>query len=131
MHITKKERDYIVRIGQRGDKFPFKLSELAKSLGVSEPSTFEMIQRLKKVGLAETKGGMVILTDDGHKFYREIVMAHRTLETLLFNFGIDLDLACEECSKIDYLVDREVIMKLLMKLNAPEFCPHGRLIKMI
>ncbi|MCL4344537.1 MAG: metal-dependent transcriptional regulator [Nitrososphaerota archaeon] len=128
MHITKKERDYMVQIGQSTDKFPMRLSELARSLGVSEPTAFEMIERLKKAGLVETKTGMIVLTKNGHEFYRKIIMAHRTLETLLFRFGIEPDLACKECSKIDYLVDQEVIIKLFGKLNAPELCPHGKLI---
>lgn len=131
MQITKKERDYVVHIGQSADKFPLRISDLARSLEVSEPSAFEMIVRLKKAGLVDTKAGMIILTGDGHRFYREIIMAHRTLETLLFRVGIDPDLACKECSKIDYLVDHDIIIKLFRNLNAPEFCPHGKPLNVI
>ncbi len=126
MHITKKERDYLLEIGKRTDKFPLRLSELAKSMKISEPSAFEMVERLKKAELVKTHGGMVILTDYGNSLYSKIIMAHRTLETLFSEFEIDPDAACKECSKIDYLMDQEVIVKLFNKLGAPEFCPHGK-----
>ncbi len=126
MRITKKERDYILEIGKSADKFPLRLSELARSMKISEPSAFEMVERLKKAKLVETRGGMVALTDYGNIIYSNIIMAHRTLETLFARFEIDPDVACRECSKIDYLMDREVIEKLFKELGAPEFCPHGK-----
>ncbi|MGC8557992.1 MAG: metal-dependent transcriptional regulator [Nitrososphaeria archaeon] len=131
MQVTKKERDYIVQIGQSADSFPLRLSELARSLGVSEPSAFEMVEKLKRAGLVKAKGGMIILTVDGQKFYSEIMMAHRTLETLMVRFGIDPDFACSECSKIDYLIDHKVIAKLFEWLNFPDLCPHGKPVKVI
>jgi len=131
MHATKKERDYIVQIGQSADRFPLRLSELAKSLEVSEPTAFEMVEKLKGAGLVKAKGGMIVLTVNGQKFYSEIMMAHRTLETLMFRFGIDPDFACRECSKIDYLIDHQVIEKLFEGLNSPDLCPHGKPVKVV
>jgi len=131
MDITKKERDYIVEIGKRATRFPVRISELARLMKVSEPSAFEMVERLKREGIVETRGGMVALTDYGNMIYQKIIMAHRTLEVLFSRFNIDPDAACVECSKIDYLMDHEIIMRLFKELGSPELCPHGRPVSVV
>ena len=124
--ISKKERDYLVLIFELSKDFPVRVRDLAEVTNVSEPTAYEYSVRLAEKGLVLMKKGMVKLTEKGNELVADIIKAHRVLETLFYLNGISADESCQECSKIDYLLDQETIEKLYEKLGEPANCPHGR-----
>ncbi|TRM73155.1 DtxR family iron (metal) dependent repressor, partial [Sulfolobus sp. B5] len=65
------------------------------------------------------------ITDEGIKSLNYVIKAHRVIEILLVNIGIDKDTACEYSKQFDYLVPEEIIDKLYNYLGKPSTCPHG------
>ncbi|MEM0127457.1 MAG: metal-dependent transcriptional regulator [Thermoplasmatales archaeon] len=125
-HITKRERDALVIIGRnKENKFPIRISSLAKQLNIRTPTAEEIVEKLVLKNLVQKSGGLVILSDAGMKYYLETMMKHRAMETFLTGCGVDPDTACKQVSVFDYLLDKGSAIKILKKLGNPEKCPHG------
>ncbi|MDP8023377.1 MAG: metal-dependent transcriptional regulator [Nitrososphaeria archaeon] len=124
--ISKKERDYLILIFELSRDFPVRVRDIAEATNVSEPTAYEYSVRLAEKGLVLMKKGIVKLTEKGNETVSSIIKAHRVLETLFYINGISADESCQECSKIDYLLDKETIDKLYRKLGEPANCPHGK-----
>jgi len=129
--ITKRERDCLmVLAGNLEDRFPLRLNEISRLLRVKPPTALGIIRRLEKKGLTDSRGGMVKLTERGGRTVSDIILIHRTLETLLCRSGLNEDEACREASKIDYILDEEDAEIILRNIGDPKTCPHGRPIRL-
>ena len=126
LQVTGKERECIVAIEELKSNFPPRLSQVAGKLGIKPPTAFVLVRQLEKKGLVEEAKGSIILTSRGKEVYKNIILAHRSLETLLCRAGIPLECACKEAEKIDYLIEPAYAKKLWKYLGKPKNCPHGR-----
>lgn len=126
-NITKRERDFLLIIGNnRNSRFPVRISHLARQLEMKMPTAEEIAERLVSKGLLYKERGLLVLSDEGFRCYKDITMKHRAMETLLADCGIDADEACREVSSFDYLLYNKSAEKIIEKLGNPEKCPHGR-----
>jgi len=89
------------------------------------PSVEEIADRLVSKGLVFKSGGMLLLSEDGRKYYSETMMKHRIMETFLTECGVDPDQACRQVSEFDYLLDEISAIKIVKRLGNPDKCPHG------
>jgi len=126
MDLTKKERDCLVLVNEFESNFPPRLIDIAKRLEVQPPTAYNLIMRLKRKGLIEENRGSIITTQKGKSTYRDIIMMHRCLETLLNKAGISASVACKEAEKVDYLLDTDCVKPLLKFIGNPKTCPHGK-----
>ncbi|WP_337859980.1 metal-dependent transcriptional regulator [Ferroplasma sp.] len=124
-NITRKERDCIIALHDNFS-FPLRLFNIAETLKIKAPTAHELIKRLESKHIIEKKNGIISLTDYGNAVYNDIIMAHRTLEIMLTNSGVNSDMACQQIEKIDYLMDEVSIQKLFKSMGKPQTCPHGK-----
>ncbi|MGC8628731.1 MAG: metal-dependent transcriptional regulator [Candidatus Micrarchaeia archaeon] len=126
MQITHKERACILAVQDLRSEFPPRLKEIASELGITPPTALALIRRLEGKGIVHEEKGSVVLTSKGKEVYKNIILAHRILETLLCRAGVSLDCACKEAQKFDYLIDPSYAKKLWNYLGKPKKCPHGK-----
>ena len=106
---------------------PVSISQLAQRLGVSSPSTIEMVKRLAEQDLVtHTPYKGVLLTDKGRKRAHNILRRHRLWERFLTDsLGLPWaevhDLAC----RLEHATAPEVTDALAQFLGHPATCPHG------
>ena len=128
--ITKRERDCLLVIGEDiKNGFPDRLANLSRRLQVSSPTVMNLLDRLGEKGLVRKLEGMVTLTALGVQTYGELLESHRVIEYMFYKNGIPEDECCKEASKIDYIIEQDVISRLFTNLGKPLKCPHGRLIR--
>lgn len=126
-HITKKERDTLIILGQHmNDEFPMRLVEISSEMSLKSPTTLNLIKRLESKSYIQRERGMIVLTENGISKYREIVENHRIIETMLVKNGMELEKACLISENIDFLIDHKSIDDIFEKLGKPTKCPHGR-----
>ncbi len=101
---------------------------LADELNVSRPTAFEYLQKFVSSGLAKKIGKVYKLTEKGMKEAKRIIRNHRVIETLLYRNGVELEEACQCASKIQEIVDDDIVEKIFVSIGCPKFCPHGRVI---
>ncbi|MGC8569345.1 MAG: metal-dependent transcriptional regulator [Nitrososphaeria archaeon] len=123
--LSKRERDYLVTIFRLSEEFPVRVKDVADAFGVKEPTAYEYAMRLKRKNLLVLRRGVIKLTEKGEIMVGRILKAHRVLEIMFVMHGLDARKSCEECSKIDYLMDDESVDRLYEELGRPERCPHG------
>lgn len=125
--ITKRERDCLVCIKEESRAgFPMRLHEIATLMKVKSPTALNIVRRLESKGLVESSSGMVILTDNGESAVNEILLVHRTFESLFCQSGITTQNACKEASEIDFLIPEENARMVLKRIDNPKVCPHGK-----
>ncbi|MEM0148496.1 MAG: metal-dependent transcriptional regulator [Candidatus Micrarchaeaceae archaeon] len=125
--ITKRERDCLMALYENGG---LTLSRMSKKLSIKPPTAYELAKKLVSSNLIEKDENNVLrLTEKGAKKSEEIEFKHRVLETLMFNNGGDLEGACEECKKIDYMLDDRLAHEIYEGMKKPCICPHGKPIK--
>ena len=111
----------------QADEEPVSISHLAQRLGVSSPSTIEMVKRLSEQELViHTPYKGVLLTDKGRKRAHNILRRHRLWERFLTDsLGLPWqevhDLAC----RLEHATASEVTNALSEFLAHPATCPHG------
>ncbi|MEM0127863.1 MAG: metal-dependent transcriptional regulator [Thermoplasmatales archaeon] len=129
--ITKRERDCLVTLAENARKdFPLRLHEIASVLKIKPPTALGILRRLEKKGLTESKDGMVHLTVRGNKEASDILLIHRTVETLLCQSGLSESDACREASKVDFILSERDAELILGRIGFPKNCPHGKPIRM-
>ncbi len=126
MYLTKRERDCLMVIGDNKNDFPIRLSDISKKMKLSAPTVYNLLKRLKDKGLINENRGLVIITSFGKEIHSNIIFAHRCLECLFNEIGLDKKFSCNEASKIDYLLNNELIIKLYNHIGRPKTCPHGK-----
>ncbi|MCL4332374.1 MAG: metal-dependent transcriptional regulator [Candidatus Thermoplasmatota archaeon] len=125
--VTKRERDCLVNLKEKTRAgFPLRLHEIADAMEVKPPTALGIVRRLASKGYAESKGGMVILTESGSARARSILLVHRTFESLFCQSGISSSIACREAGEIDFLIPEKNARLILKRIDSPKVCPHGK-----
>ncbi|BCU68382.1 DtxR family iron (metal) dependent repressor [Sulfolobales archaeon HS-7] len=123
MYITKREIVYLKVIEKERDGI--RLSTLAKKLNIRPASAFEELNHLEGKGLIERKQSLILITENGKRELYKAIKAHRVVEELLTEIGIQEDKVCELSTKFDTDIPEEVIEKMYEYLGRPKKCPHG------
>ena len=102
-------------------------THLAQTLGVSLPSTSEMIKRLSKDGyLSRHKDGSLELTKIGRAEAHKILRRHRLVERLMTDvLGMPWHEVHGEAHRVEHAISARVEAYLAQSLGYPEYCPHG------
>ncbi len=130
--LTRKERDCIVLIGERGTSdFPLRLIEVANRMNVKPPTALNLIKRLVAKGMLKRERGMLRLTDKGKAECSRIIESHRVIETMMARYGLSADEACKLSCNLDFVMDEESVNRIFTELGKPKVCPHGKKIEVV
>lgn len=95
--------------------------DIAKSLGVSQPSVTKAIKQLKDQGYVNTeKYGTITLTEKGRKISKEIYNNHQLIEQFLqHSLNLSADEASVNACKMEHVISKEMLeaIKKYMKKN--------------
>ncbi len=101
-----------------------KVSLIAKTLNVTQPSVVQMLKKLNDMGLVIYKRGVANLTSKGEAIGMQMIRNSRLLEVLMKNSlktEIDEEMVCG----IEHHMNSKFADALCTLLNHPEYCPHG------
>jgi DtxR family Mn-dependent transcriptional regulator len=106
---------------------PVSISHLAQRLGVSSPSTIEMVKRLAEQNLVtHTPYKGVALTQNGRKRALNILRRHRLWERFLTDhLGLPWECVHDYACQLEHATSPEVTNALANFLGHPATCPHG------
>jgi DtxR family Mn-dependent transcriptional regulator len=109
------------------DQSPVAISQLAQRLGVSSPSTIEMVKRLAEQELVtHTPYKGVELTGRGRKRAHNILRRHRLWERFLTDkLGLAWESVHDYACRLEHATAPEVTEALAEFLGHPATCPHG------
>ncbi len=128
LSLTPSEEEYlecIYRLEEEVDG-KVKVNELAKHLGIKDPSVVGMLRKLKTKGCITYDRSGVKLTKLGKKNGWGIVRRHELAERLLSDvFKHDLAGIHEHACEFEHVLDDELVDKIESQLGRPETCPHG------
>jgi len=105
------------------------VKEVAEFLGVSLPTTFEVLNRLveKKGLLRRIKRRGYILSEKGKVVAKKLIFTHRVVEYVFFRvFGMNTNSACMLATHIDYLIDISYAKEAFRFFNFPRRCPCNK-----
>jgi DtxR family Mn-dependent transcriptional regulator len=106
---------------------PVTVSKVAEYMGVSAPSSYEMLKRLESHGLLQssTEEGYR-LTPQGMQTATRVVRRLRLAERLLTDvLHLDLARVHAEACKLEHVISPDVEARLDEVLGHPTTCPHG------
>ncbi len=106
---------------------PVTIAKVADYMGVSSPSSYEMLKRLEGQGLLSTG------TEHGYRLTRQgletathVIRRLRLAERLLTDvLRLDLPDVYAEACKMEHVISPEVEARLDTVLGHPSTCPHG------
>ncbi|MGQ9788128.1 MAG: metal-dependent transcriptional regulator [Candidatus Hadarchaeaceae archaeon] len=127
--LSVSEEEYLEAIyrGQTESKQRVKVRDLAKVLGVKDPSVVEMLSKLSDKGLVTRARSGAALTDKGMDEAIRVVQRHKLAERLLCDvFGHGLPGVHEHACEFEHVLDDELTEKIDDILKRPTTCPHGR-----
>ena len=123
--LTPSEEEYLESIYRREDGL-VKVKELARHLGVKDPSVVEMLKKLKEKGLVTYDRTGVKLTKRGKRGAVRVVRRHELAERLLSDvFKHDLPGIHEHACEFEHILDDGLTDKIDHMLGKPSTCPHG------
>ena len=130
--ITMNEGRYLKFIyrKQHEEFSRVRTTTIAKSIRVQPATVTEMLQKLAKKGLLKYKRYYGAgLTEKGVVEARKILRKHRLLEVLFVRFlNYDAQNACEEASKLDHHVSKDLVNAICRTYRHPETCPCNKAI---
>jgi DtxR family Mn-dependent transcriptional regulator len=106
---------------------PATIARVAEYMGVSSPSSYEMLKRLETQGLLRsgTEHGYR-LTAQGLETAERVVRRLRLAERLLTDvLRLELPAVYAEACKMEHVISPEVEARLADVLGHPATCPHG------
>jgi DtxR family Mn-dependent transcriptional regulator len=106
---------------------PVTIAKVADSMGVSSPSSYEMLKRLEAQGLLRsgTEQGYR-LTPLGLQTAERVVRRLRLAERLLTDvLHLELPAVYAEACKMEHVISPQVEARLADVLGHPATCPHG------
>jgi DtxR family Mn-dependent transcriptional regulator len=106
---------------------PVTIARVAEYMGVSSPSSYEMLKRLESQGLLRsgTEQGYR-LTAQGLQTAERVVRRLRLAERLLTDvLHLDLPSVYAEACKMEHVISEPVEARLAEVLRHPATCPHG------
>ncbi len=129
--IEERPEEYLKIIGlaaERGEEAT--TSYLARQLGVSMPSTTEMLRRLRaKRLISHRPRGPVRLTTRGQRVANSLIRRHRLWENFLVEFlGFSWEEVHEEACKLEHATSPALEERLVEFLGDLASCPHGHAI---
>ncbi len=106
---------------------PVTVSKVADYMGVSPPSSYEMLKRLEAQGLLHSGAGQGYrLTPQGLQTATVVVRRLRLAERLLTDIlHLDLPNVYTEACKMEHIISPQVEARLAEVLGHPTTCPHG------
>jgi DtxR family Mn-dependent transcriptional regulator len=106
---------------------PVTISKVADYMGVSAPSSYEMLKRLESQGLLQSSSEEGYrLTQRGLATATRVVRRLRLAERLLTDvLHLDLARVYAEACKLEHVISPEVEARLYEVLGRPATCPHG------
>ncbi|MDR7545526.1 MAG: metal-dependent transcriptional regulator [Armatimonadota bacterium] len=106
---------------------PVTISKVAEYMGVSAPSSYEMLKRLESHGLLQSGGGEGYrLTRRGMETATRVVRRLRLAERLLTDvLRLPLARVYAEACKLEHVISPDVEARLDEVLGHPATCPHG------
>ena len=115
MKLTLKEEDYLETIYlllHRGELVG--ISDIARARGVTLPTVFSAVSRLKDNGLVQQSHyGKVTLTDEGTKAAAEVFEVHRVLKMFFAEvLRLPEELAEQNACRIEHGISREAVTRL-------------------
>ncbi|MFN4133779.1 MAG: metal-dependent transcriptional regulator [Candidatus Hadarchaeales archaeon] len=126
--ISQSEEEYLEAIyrlgGDRGEKV--RIKDLARRIGVKDPSAVEMLDRLEKKGLVRHSEGGISITKKGRTLAVKTVRRHKLAERLLSDvLGYPLDKIHNVACRLEHVMDEEMEGRIEKILKNPSSCPHG------
>ncbi|MDR7486776.1 MAG: metal-dependent transcriptional regulator [Armatimonadota bacterium] len=106
---------------------PVTISKVAEYMGVSAPSSYEMLKRLEAQGLLQSRSDEGYrLTPQGMQTATRVVRRLRLAERLLTDIlRLPLPRVYAEACKMEHIISPEVEARLEEVLGHPTTCPHG------
>jgi Mn-dependent DtxR family transcriptional regulator len=99
--------------------------DVSKSLGISQASVTNMLQRLDAEGLVNhEKYRGTTLTEEGHRIALAIIERHKTLTRFLRLFGIDEDTIYKDVEGMEHHVSRPTLKVISAVTDALEADPE-------
>jgi len=130
--ITENEARYLKLIyrEQRERSSKIRNTPIARSLGVKPATVTEVLQNLSNKNLVRHRRYHdVKLTKTGTTEARKFLRKHRILEVFLMNIlNCDVQMACDEASKLDYHASMDLINAICRAYGHPKICPCGNVI---
>jgi len=117
--LTRAQEDYLKAMYDIGrTNAAIRISDIAETLGVSKPSVCNMVEQLRRAGLAEhERYGTLVLTEKGKKVAVELLSKYEELRSILVDcLGIDEDTARKEACEMEHSIGRET------RRDAGAFC---------
>jgi DtxR family Mn-dependent transcriptional regulator len=102
-------------------------ANLARAVGVSQPTALEMVRRLVDDGLVvRDERKRLVFTEAGEQSASHIVTRHRLIEAFLVEvFGIPWDEVHEEAHSFEHGVSENLEARMRELLVGVTTCPHG------
>jgi len=128
---TRARQDYVKALYALGGEGAIvATSSVAAQLGVSAPSTTNMLRRLAGDGLVTLLPGRgARLTAAGRRLALDLVRRHRILETFLVKaLGLDWSEVHEDAEILEHHVSDRVLQAMDRVAGHPQEDPHGHLI---
>lgn len=101
-----------------------KVSSIAKTLNVTQPSVVQMLKKLHDMNLVIYKKGTAELNAKGEAIGRQMIRNSRLLEVMMKN-ALKIDIDEEMVCGIEHHMNKRFTDALCSLLNHPEICPHG------
>jgi len=127
MEVSENVEEYLeaLWLSEEAGRPLARITWTAQQIGVSAPSTVEMLKKLEERGLVayETRKG-VKLSEKGRAIARQIIRNHRLTELLMketLNVSVDEGTVCG----IEHHMTEEFADALCTLLKHPRLCPHG------
>ena len=124
-----REEEYLEAIlileEQRGK---VRVKELSEMLGVKPPSVIEYLERLVRKGLVDyAKGrGEIRLTKEGRRIAEQVYRKHMLLRKFLEMIGVPEKVAEEDACKIEHVVSKITLDRIIALIKLLETCPLTR-----
>lgn len=92
-----------------------RITDIALFMNLSKPSVNKAVSTLKENGLLEhEKYGAIKLTESGTNLAKEIYFRHETLTKFFIEtLGIEPEIAEDEACKIEHIISRQTLSKLV------------------
>jgi len=102
-------------------------ANLARAVGVSQPTALEMVRRLSDDGLiVRDERKRLAFTEEGEQLAARIVTRHRLIEAFLVQvFGIPWDEVHEEAHSFEHGISENLEERMRTLLVGVTTCPHG------
>ncbi|MCD1294164.1 metal-dependent transcriptional regulator [Methanocella sp. CWC-04] len=119
LELSPKKIEYLKYILRRGETV--KTTDISNEFDVDPSTVTKTINELEGTGLIEHvpyRG--VRLTSRGIEYAEFLLRRHRLIALMLSNYGLTPKEACEEASKLEGYVSKEVVNKICNSMGHPD-----------